>query len=259
MACTRSTYDDAGVALIVLDRPQRRNALSAELIEDLHDALDQAEARDDVRVVVLTGEGRAFCAGGDLAGGMIASEGPVAGHLARGRFGELLERLTTSRLPVVCAVNGDALGGGLGLAVGCDLAVADPAARFGTPEIKLGLFPWVILAVLQRNVPRKRLLEMVLTGERMDAEAALSAGLINRISAPGDSLAEALELARAIAARAPLSLSMGKAAFYAVADQPLDDALRYLNTQLTLNLMTADAMEGVAAFLQKREPTWKGR
>lgn len=247
-----------GVVVFTLNRPERRNALSGELVAAWQDALHAAEADPEVRVAVLTGAGKAFCAGGDLTGGMQGAGGVVPAHLERARFGEVLGDMARSRLPIVAAVNGDALGGGLGLAAACDLVVADETARFGTPEIRLGLFPWVILAVLQRNVGRKDLMEMVLTGDKIDAAAARERGLVNRVVDAGTCLAEATALATTIASRAPLSLAMGKAAFHAVADQSFDDALRYLNTQLTLNLMTQDALEGVAAFLQKRDPSWKG-
>ncbi len=254
----RSDADD-GVVVLTLNRPERRNALSGELVEALAAALSAAEDDRSVRVAVLTGAGKAFCAGGDLAGGLQAEGGAVHAHRTRGRFAELLRAMHHSRLPILAAVNGDALGGGLGLAAACDLVVADEAARFGTPEIRLGLFPWIILAVLQRNVGRKDLMEMVLTGDKLDAAAARSRGLVNRVVPAGTALDATLELAGTIASRAPLSLELGKAAFHAVADQDLDDALRYLNTQLTLNLLTEDALEGVAAFLQKRSPAWKGR
>ena len=137
--------------------------------------------------------------------------------------------------------------------------VADAEARLGTPEIRLGLFPWVITAVLQRNVSRKALLELELTGGRVGAARARELGLVNRVAPAGTAVDEAVALASEIAARSPVAVEMGKAAFYAVADLGLEDAVRYLNTQLTLNLLTEDAVEGVAAFLQKREPRWKGR
>jgi len=251
--------DADGVATLTLNRPDRRNALSSDLIEALLSALDAVDADPTVRVAILTGAGAGFCAGGDLGGGFGQADGAIAAHRQRARFGAVLERIQSVRPPVIAAVNGDALGGGFGLAVACDLVVADPGAKLGTPEIRLGLFPMVILAVLQRNAPRKALMEMVLDGQKITAERALALDLINRISAPGQALAEATALARSLASRSPAVLALGKAAFHAVADRPFADALAYLNSQLTLNLLTEDAMEGMAAFLQKREPQWKGR
>lgn len=249
--------DEGPVAVLVLDRPDRKNALSAALVDDLLAALRGA---GEARAIVLTGAGTTFCAGGDLADGMGGGAGGfLGGHQGRGRFAELLGLIPRLRPPVVAAVNGDALGGGCGLAAACDLVVADPAARLGTPEIKLGLFPWIILAALQRDVPRKALLELVLTGEKLTAEAAKALGLVNRVSAPGQAVAEAKALAGTIAARSPAVVAMGKAAFHRIADLAYDDALAYMHAQLSLNLLAEDAAEGVAAFLQKREPVWKGR
>lgn len=251
--------DAEGVATLTLNRPERRNALSSALIAALLEALDAVDADPDVSVVVLTGAGKAFCSGGDLADGLGGGPGILQGHQGRARFGETLARLASIRQPVVAAVNGDALGGGFGLAVGCDLAIADPEARLGTPEIRVGLFPMVILAVLQRNAPRKPLMEMVLDGQRIDAARALELHLINGVSSPGAALAEAQALAARLASRSPAVLALGKAAFHQAADQSFRDALAYLNGQLTLNLLTEDAMEGLAAFREKRPPQWKGR
>lgn len=247
-----------GVATLTLNRPERRNALSGALVESIHEALDEVEKDPEVRAVVLTGAGRAFCAGGDLAGGM-GGDSFLDGHLGRGRYAELLSRMPRLRVPLVAGVNGDALGGGLGLVVGCDLAVADPAARLGTPEIKVGLFPWIILAALQRHVPRKALVEMALLGERFPADQGVALGLLNRLTAPGEALAEAQELAGRLASRSPAIVALGKSAFARVSDMAYDDALAYLHSQLSLNLLTEDAAEGIGAFLQKREPQWKGR
>lgn len=251
--------DRDGIVLLTLNRPERRNALSGALVEALIESLAAVEADPGARVAVLTGSGATFCAGGDLADGMGNTDGLLAGHRGRGRFADLLGGIRKLRVPVIAALNGDALGGGCGLAAACDLVVADPEAKLGTPEIKLGLFPWIILAVLQRDVPRKVLLECVLTGEKWTAERARELGLVNRVSAPGAVLTEAHALGARIAAASPAVVGLGKAAFHRIADQSLDDALAYMHGQLTLNLLTEDAMEGVAAFLGRREPTWKGR
>jgi enoyl-CoA hydratase len=246
-------------SVLTLNRPKRRNALSGELITALQTHLNSLENNKEIRAIVITGSGSGFCSGGDLAGGMMNSDGVVAAHEGRAAFGELLLAMRKHRAIIIAAVHGDALGGGLGLATGCDLVVADAKARFGTPEIRLGLFPWVILAVLNRHVGQKRLMEMVMTGEKMSAAAALQIGLINRVVEEGTCMEEAERLASDIAGRAPIPLSLGKAAFYHVADQTFEDSIQYLNTQLSLNLMTEDAMEGVGAFLQRRAPVWKGR
>lgn len=247
-----------GVATLTLNRPERRNALSGDLVRAIGAGLSEAEADPEVRALVLAGAGKAFCAGGDLAGGL-GGDGFLDGHRGRGEYADLLARMPRMSLPIVAAAHGDALGGGLGLVVACDLAVADPTARFGTPEIKVGLFPWIILAALQRHVPRKALVELALVGERVSAERAVALGLVNRVSAPGEALSHAQELAATLASRSPAILGMGKAAFARVSDMAYDDALAYLHTQLSLNLLTEDAAEGVGAFLQKREPKWKGR
>lgn len=258
MAVVEVTRDGA-VAIVTLNRPERRNALSTELVEALRAALEAADADPEVRAVLLTGAGPAFCAGGDLAGGMQGDGGIVAAEHLRGGFGRLLATLPKLGVPIVGAVHGDALGGGLGLVAACDLAVIDPAARVGTPEVKVGLFPHVIAAALQRLVPRRALLEMVLLGQRVDAERALALGLVNRISAPGAAVAEGLELATALASQSAAVLALGKRGFYAAADLPFESALELLNGRLTLNLLTEDAGEGIGAFLARRPPEWTHR
>lgn len=259
MALVEVEEVDGGVQVVRLNRPERKNALSGELVEALIQAIQAAEANSDVRVLVLVGADGTFCAGGDLAGGLGSQGGAVAAHKQRQRFADLLGHIMKSALVVIAAVEGAAMGGGLGLAVACDLVFAGNGARLGTPEIKLGLFPWIILAVLQRNVGRKHLMELIFTGERITAERAVELGLINHAVPDGDALERARAMGLTIAARAPVAIALGKQTFQAVADQSLDDAMLTLNGQLTLNLLTEDAMEGVAAFLQRREPTWKGR
>lgn len=248
-----------GVAVLTMNRPERRNALSHDLIEALHAGLESAEVDDAVRVVVLTGAGVGFCAGGDLAGGFTGGDGVVAAERARARYGALLGRIPSLSKPVIAAVNGDALGGGLGLVASCDLAVLDAEARLGTPEIKVGLFPFVITAALQRNVPRKALFELMMTGGKVGAVRGVELGLANRVAPAGQALEQALELAAGIAAQSRAIVGLGKQAFELASDLPYDKALAVLNGRLTVNLLTEDAMEGIGAFMAKRKPDWKDR
>ncbi len=248
-----------GIALLTLNRPDRRNALSPQLVEALRAALRRLAEDEEAVVAVLTGAGdKAFCAGGDLAAGM-ASTGALEARRSRAAYAELLAELHACGKPVVAACQGDALGGGFGLALACDLVVVEPSARLGTPEIKLGLFPMIILAELSRNMPRKRLLEMVLTGRSLSPDEALAWNLVNRVSAAGGALEEAMALAASIACHSPAVLRLGKDAVYRSADLDHANALLYLHEQLEANLQTEDAMEGIGAFLQKRKPSWKGR
>ena len=250
---------DEGIAQLTLNRPRRRNALSPQLVQALREAIARLAQDDQAVVGVLTGAGeKAFCAGGDLAAGMTAT-GALAARRSRGAYAELLSELHGCGKVLVAACNGDALGGGFGLAMACDMVVVEPTARLGTPEIKLGLFPMIILAELSRNVPRKRLLEMVFTGRKLSSDEALAWNLVNRVSQPGACLLEARELAASVACHSPAVLRLGKDALYRSADLDLAHALLYLHEQLEANLQAEDAMEGIGAFLQKRKPNWKGR
>lgn len=253
-----ATEDRGAVRILWLDRPQRRNALSSALLGDLRVALDAADADEAVRVVVIAGRGGHFCAGGDLSDGLGAA-GALAGHEARAQLAELVLRMTRVGLPTIAAVEGSALGGGCGLMAATDLVVASSDCRIGLPEIRLALFPWIVLAVLQRDVPRKVLFEWAMTGESVTAERAAAVGLVNRVVAPGTAVDAAVALGAQIAARSPAVVSLGKRAFYGIADQASEDALRTMAGMLTVNLLTEDAAEGVAAFFEKRAPVWKGR
>jgi enoyl-CoA hydratase len=247
-----------GQALLTIDRPERRNALSADVVAALSLALHRAEADAAVRVVVLTGQGdRVFSAGGDLGG--MGQEGFLAGHEARRGYGLLLEQLAACPKPTVAKVNGHAFGGGLGLVCACDLAVASEHAEFGTPEVDVGLFPMMVLAWLQRHLGRKRALELVLTGARLKAPEALAWGLLNRV-VPGAALdAATQELLRTLAGKSQAVLALGKRAFRRAEGLPLEAATELLAAELSVNLTTEDAAEGVIAFLSKRPPEWKDR
>jgi len=250
-----------GIARLTLNRPEHRNALSADLVGSLIGAFRRLRDDSSIRVIEVTGAGnKVFCAGGDLSGGALGGgEGPLSGHHDRAHFGTLLRAMREVGKPIIGTVQGHALGGGFGLAMSCDMVIAAEEACFGTPEIKVGLFPMVIMSVLVRNVPQKKLMEMMFLGERVSAVDALTFGFVNRV-VPRVKLREAADVwLQKLAGASPAILKLGRDAFYRMSELPFDAALDYLNAQLTLNLMTEDAMEGVAAFIQKRPPEWKGR
>ncbi|HEX3769243.1 MAG TPA: enoyl-CoA hydratase-related protein [Polyangiaceae bacterium] len=243
-----------GIATITLANPQRRNALGPQMISELLWALEDARADEAVRAIVLTGEGKAFCAGGDFTSAPDASALP-----SKGDFVDLLLALYRSDKPVVARVNGDAMGGGLGLVAASTLAVAASTARLGTPEIDLGLFPMMIMAVLARHVPRRRLTEMMLLGQRFDAAEAARLGLVNRAVAPEALDAEVAAITSALAGKSASTVRLGLRAFAAQDDLELERALPFLRDRLAEVLATEDAREGLMAFVEKRAPAWKGR
>jgi enoyl-CoA hydratase/carnithine racemase len=248
-----------GSAWLTINRPDKRNALDNDSIEALLAALERAAADQAVRTVVLTGAGdRAFCAGADL-GGMQPAAGKVQDHGRRGRTGALLTALPTHPKPVVARVNGHALAGGFGLMLSCDLVVAADHAEFGTPEIDLGLWPFMISAVIRRNIPRKVALEMMLTGRRVSAPEGERWGMVNRVAPKGELDGVVGELVGVLHRKSPVALRLGKESFHASEDMPFEEALAYLNAMLTVGLESEDVAEGVTAFLQKRPPEWKGR
>ncbi len=241
--------------VLTLNRPQRKNALSTGLLEELHAQL--RAPGEGVRVIVLTGAADVFCAGGDLS--PASDDGMLAQHRGRGLFADTLRTMMASRVPIVGAINGDALGGGFGLAAACHLLVADERAHFATPELKLGLFPWMIAPVLMRSLPRKIVHDMILTGRRLAAPEAHGLGLVNRLAPPGEALPFALALAQQVGSWSPAVVGFGLEALHTIDDLPLDAALAHMHAQLSLNLMFEDAGEGITAFLSRRPPVWKGR
>ena len=250
------------IARVTINRPEARNALSPEVNAGLLESLRKAKADPGVRVVVLAGAGdRAFSAGADLGGGGMFQQDQsfLEKHDARGAFADLFRVMNGLGKPIIAAVQGYCLAGGFGLALACDLLIAADDAVFGTPEIKRGLFPMIIMATITRNVGRKKTLEMILTGERIDAAEALRIGITNQV-VPKARFGEAVDaMARKLAALSPAILKLGKDAFYTMDEMGFDEALEYLKSQLTLNVLTEDVAEGIAAFLEKREPVWKGR
>ncbi len=252
-------YAVAGAtATITINRPARRNALDAAVLREIARRLDEAARDPAVRVVVLTGAGdRTFCAGADLAA--IEGGGFLAMHEGRGLFVEVVRRLLRSERPTIARLNGHALGGGFGLALACDLAVAAEDAEVGTPEVDLGLFPMMIMPLIFRHaVHRRRALEMILLGERLKAPDAVAQGFLNRAVPRAELDATVAALADRFAGKSPAALRLGREAYRVMSEMPFDGALDYLKAMLTINALTDDAAEGVAAFLQKRRPQWKG-
>jgi enoyl-CoA hydratase/carnithine racemase len=242
---------------LTINRADRRNSINPEVVRGLRAGLSAAEQALDVKVVVLTGAGdRAFCAGGDL-GGMVA-DSRVGQHLERADIGRLFQEMRATRFPIVARVNGHALAGGFGLMLACDLVVAADHAEFGTPEINLGLWPFMISAILQRDLPRKLALDLMLTGRRLPAGEAERWGFVNRVVPMGDLDEATEELVQTLAGKSPLIARLGKRAFYRAEDMEFDAALEYLAGMLTVCLESEDTVEGVAAFLEKRPPVWKG-
>ena len=248
-----------GVATVTLDDPETRNALSDQLLLELLAALREAKADDAARVVVLTSSHeKVFSAGANLAG--FGSDAAVADkHLATEHFVDVFKQLGELGKPSIVAANGHVLAGSLGIALACDLIIAKDSAGFGTPEINVGLFPFMIMALIYRNVPRKRTTEMLLLGERLTAAEALDAGIVNKVVPATEFDAAVADWAAKLAAKSPLVMRLGKDAMWRQLDMPLLDALDYLRSQLTIELATEDAIEGVTAFFEKREPEWKGR
>jgi enoyl-CoA hydratase/carnithine racemase len=247
----------AGVETITLSYPQRRNAIGPRMINELLWALDDARVADDVRSIVLTGEGKAFCAGGDFAEITAGVTDSTLPH--KGDFAELLLALCRSDKPVIARVNGDALGGGLGLTAASTFAVASTEATLGTPEIDVGIFPMTIMPVLARHVPRRRLLTMALYGEKFGVQEAVRLGLINRAVSPEKLDEEVKKITDTIASKSPMAVRLGLRAFAAQDDLDLERALPMLRDRLVECLATDDAREGLTAFLEKRSPRWTGR
>jgi len=250
----------AGVARVTINRPEARNALSPAVMDGLLAAFQRAAGDPEVRAVVLTGAGdKSFCAGGDLGGPGFAQKSPIERHHDRRTFADLFRAMNRLGKPLIARVRGHCLAGGFGLALGCDLVVASEDSTFGTPEVKRGLMPMMIMATIFRNVGRKKGMELLLTGDRLSAAEAEHFGLINH-AVPADQLdAKVEELLAKVLAMSPAILRLGRDAFYAMQDMEFERALDYLQAMLTVNLASEDAVEGVRAFLEKRDPVWKGR
>ncbi|MDE3176114.1 MAG: enoyl-CoA hydratase/isomerase family protein [Pseudomonadota bacterium] len=240
---------------ITLNRPDKRNAINDALLQGVSAALQAAVADPEARVIVLTGAGKAFCAGGDLA--------PAGGFnfdfsQPRTAYGDLLRLSRDCPLPIIAAINGACVAGGMGLLALADIAVAVDSAKFGLPEVKIGLFPMQVMSLLARLVPPRVVREWALTGELFDAEAARAAGLINHVASAAEFEARVEALCAALAARSPTAIRRGKYALKAVDGMSFDQAIAFAEGQLGLLSLTGDAREGFAAFNEKRSPQFKG-
>ena len=249
---------DGHVATVTLNRPEQRNPLSATMLRDLAAALSWCKDEPEVRVVVVTGAGRVFCAGADLS----SFDGEMTGlerYRSRDLFVNLFLLMAELGKPIIGRINGHALAGGLGLACSCDILISVDTASFGTPEINVGIWPMMIQAILARNIPRKVLLEMEMLGERWTAAQLASFGVINRV-VPQEQLDSTVdEIARELARKSPVAMRLGRDSFYRQEDMDFRAALHYLHGQFLLVSQTEDSREGIKAFFEKREPDFKGR
>ena len=248
---------DSGVARITIDRPWRRNAMSFAVMQGLREALALAKGDAAVRVVVLTGAGdRAFCAGADLDA--IAGTGDAA-HEKRGVLVGLFQDLWALGKPTIARVRGYALAGGMGLALSCDFVIAADDAQFGTPEVNVGLWPYIVTVPMLRSMPPRKVLELQMTGRRVGAVEALSIGFVNEVVTVANLDERVDELAAELASKSPLVLKLGRDAFYRALEMDADPALKYLHGRLNEHTQIEDVAEGIAAFAEKRPPKWTGR
>ena len=254
--------DEAGIAILTLDRPDARNALSDALIDALSSELDDIATDPEIRVVVISAEGPAFSAGHDLKELTARRHDPDRGHAyfqsLMERCSAMMQRIVNLPQPVIAAAEGVATAAGCQLVASCDLAVAGEGARFATPGVNIGLFCSTPMVALSRNVSNKHAMEMLLLGDMMSASEAARIGLVNRVVPAGEGLAEAMRMAKTIASKSPLTVKVGKRAFYAQREMPLAQAYAYAAGVMADNMMARDAAEGIGAFIEKRPPSWSG-
>jgi enoyl-CoA hydratase/carnithine racemase len=254
--------DAGGVATLTLNRPAARNALSEALIDALSAEFDRIAATASIRAVILTAAGPVFCAGHDLkemtARRADADRGRTSFEDVLGRCSAMMQKIMRLPQPVIAAVEGTATAAGAQLVASCDLAVAGAEARFCTPGVHIGLFCSTPMVALSRNLSRKHAMEMLLLGEMIPAAEAARMGLVNRVVAQGAAHQEAMRMAEIVASKSPLTLKIGKKAFYEQIEMPLADAYRHASRVMVENMLARDAEEGIGAFMEKRMPEWSG-
>lgn len=244
------------VGTLIMNRPQARNSLNGPHMRDIIAGLRELEADPAVHVIVMKGAGRGFCAGADISQFLGKKVFEAREHLKG--VADVIEVIAKAGKPVIAQVHGFALAGGCGLAAACDITYAAEDAIFGTPEVNIGLWPHTVMAPIFRAIGRKKGLEMMFTGDRMDAKEAERCGLITRVF-PADKLEEAVQqLATKLAGKSPVALKLGKEAFYNMTDMEYFKSLRYLREMITLHSMTEDGQEGPRSFTEKRPPAWTG-
>jgi len=250
------------LVILTMNRPQARNSLSLALMAALQEAFDHLAEDKSVKAIVLTGEGPAFSAGHDLKEMSAARAGDDRGKAffieTMSACATLMQTVVKCPKPVIAAVDGIATAAGCQLVASCDLAVATASSRFATPGVNIGLFCSTPMVAVSRNIPRKRVMEMLLMGEMIPADTAADWGLINRVVAEGKALEEAVAMAEMIAAKSPATVKIGMEAFYNQVEMPLDHAYAYTAEVMVENMLHRDAEEGINAFIEKRKPQWQG-
>ena len=246
------------VLTLTINRPERRNSMTFETLAELRDGIRIAGDDRGIRAVVITGAGdKAFCAGADLGGIRGAELDAEAAHTGRGHMAELFTEMYRCGVPTIAKVRGFALAGGMGLALACDFVVAAQDAVFGTPEVKVGLWPYMITVPLLRSMPPKSVLDLMITARRVGAEEGQRLGFVSQVVAAAELDDAVARLAATIAANSPAAIRLGRTAFYRALDMPTEQALQLLQTSLSVATTTDDAAEGTAAFAEKRAPVWK--
>jgi len=247
-----------GIATITINRERQRNAISPEAVRLFQEALESARKDDGVKVVCITGAGdKVFCSGADLSASM--GKGSEAEKEIFGQYADLLIQIYRFEKPTLARINGHCLAGGTGFMLACDIVLAREDVTFGTPEVNVGLFPMMIGALIYRNVPRKKAMAMMLLGERLSAAQALEMGMVTRIFPGTDFNRETGDILKALAAKSPVGMRLGKNALNRIETMAFEEAVRFLSEQLSAIAKTEDAREGITAFLEKRPPVFKGR
>jgi enoyl-CoA hydratase/carnithine racemase len=246
---------EEGVGYITINRDAQRNAITPEALALFHEYLDEAERDEKVRALLVTGAGeKAFCTGAQLSGAVT-----TGGKDIFASYAGLLDRIVSYPKPTVARVKGFCLAGGMGFMLACDIVVASDDSKFGTPEVNVGLWPMMIGALIFRNVLQKKAMEMILLGERLSAQEALAMGLVTRVVPTTDLDIEVSKVLAILTSKSPIGMKIGKQAFYAAANLPLQEALNFLSERIKVVAGTDDAREGITAFMEKRQPNFTGK